>query len=301
MSFAQTVKYELTQQAVKNVCCRKAQLYGLLCCCESEGKGMPIRVTYSDAEVAERAAAGLSPLCNRQLDRESERRGGHRYIHLTFRSRSVERAWFRTPVTAELLGLSECEECTAHFLRGVFLAAGTVSDPKKSAHLELRLSHPDRAELIMNVLTELGLAPSVVRRQDYTGLYYKKIGAIQDFLSVINASQAVFALLNQQIERDIRNNENRATNCVTRNINRSVMATERQLTAIRGLAERGLLPALPEDLQETAKLRLTYTNVSMAELALKHSVPITKSGLNHRLTKIIDIFERLEEDDPSNG
>lgn len=300
MSFAQRVKRELAQQAVKNVCCRKAQLYGLLCCCESEGKGLPIRVTYSDAEVAERAVAGISPLCNRQLDRETEQRGGHRYIHITFRSRSVERAWFRAPVTADVLGLSECMECTAHFLRGVFLAAGTVNDPQKSAHLELRIPNPERAELIMKILVDLGLAPGVVRRQGYTGLYYKKAGAIQDFLSVINASHAVFDVLNKQIEREIRNNENRATNCVTQNIQRSVKATERQLTAIRGLAERGLLPALPEDLQETAKLRLTYFNVSMAELAKKHSVPITKSGLNHRLAKIIEMYERIEETD-SNG
>lgn len=295
MSFAQTVKHELTQLNTKSPCCRKAELYGLLCCCESEGRGMPIRVTYADADVAELAAARIAVFCNRQMDRQTERRGGHRYTHLTFTSKAVERVWFRQPLTAEAFDF-KCEECASHFMRGVFMAAGTVNDPERSFHLEIRLPHAERAAVIAAVLSEAGFEPRVVKRPEYTGLYYKKGNSIQDFLTVIGAMQAVFATLNQQIERDIRNNENRATNCVARNISRSVSANARQLEAIRDLAEAGLLPALPEDLQESAKLRLTYPDATLAELALKHEVPITKSGLNHRMEKIMRTAEKVAKE-----
>ena len=291
MSFAGKVKFELTQLNTKAACCRRAELYGLLCCCESDGKGTPIHVSYADPHVADLAESWIAPLCNRQLEKQTERRGGHRYIHLSFSSKAVERAWFRESLTPESFDL-KCEDCAAHFIRGVFLAAGTVNDPQKSFHLELRLPQSRRAEVVTAVLTEMGLEPGVVERPEYTGLYYKKVNAIQDFFTVIGAMQAVFASLNQQIARDIRNNENRATNCVARNISRSVSANARQLEAIKGLAEAGLLPALPEDLQETAKLRLTYPDATLAELALKHDVPITKSGLNHRFEKILAMAEK---------
>ena len=254
---------------------------------------MPIRVTYADPDVAELASGLIAPLCNRQIEFEAERRGGHRYTHLTFTSKAVERAWFRSPLSAEGLDF-RCEECTACFLRGVFMAAGTVNDPEKSFHLELRLSLAERAQVVSDILTEIGMAPAVIKRNGYIGLYYKKVNVIQDFLTCIGAMQAVFSALNQQIERDIRNNENRATNCVARNISRSVSANARQLEAIRGLAERGLLPALPEDLQETAKLRLTYPDATLSELASRHSESITKSGLNHRLAKIMAMFEQTQ-------
>jgi DNA-binding protein WhiA len=255
-----------------------------------------VRVTYADADVAEAAQGLIAPLCNRQMETETERRGGHRYTHLTFVSKAVERVWFRTPLSVETLDF-RCEECAAHFLRGVFMAAGTMNDPEKSFHLELRFSNFERARMIGEILTELGMPPGVVNRNDHAGLYYKKVNVIQDFLTCIGATQAVFATLNQQIERDIRNNENRATNCVARNISRSVSANARQLEAIRGLAERGLLPALPEDLQETAKLRLTYPDATLSELASRHSGSITKSGLNHRLEKIMAMFEQTQLSD----
>ena len=295
MSFSQTVKRELTQLNTKSLCCRKAELYGLLCCCESDGRGTPIRVTYADADVAELAASRIAVFCNRQMDRQTERRGGHRYTHLSFVSKAVERVWLRESLSVEAFDF-KCEECAAHFMRGVFMAAGTVNDPERSFHLEIRLPHGERVTAVSSVLTEAGFEPGIVKRSDYTGLYYKKGNAIQDFLTVIGAMQAVFATLNQQIERDIRNNENRATNCVARNISRSVSANAKQLEAIRGLAEAGLLPALPEDLQESAKLRLTYPDATLAELALKHQVPITKSGLNHRMEKIMSVAEKVAKE-----
>lgn len=291
MSFAGTVKYELTQLNTKSPCCRRAELYGLLCCCESDGKGNPIRVTYADANVAELAAGRVASLCNKDMERATERKGGHRYTHLTFSSKAVERVWFRTSLTVDALDL-RCDECAAHFVRGVFMAAGSVNDPEKSFHMELRLPQRERALLVAAVLSDMGYPPGVVERPAYTGLYYKKVNVIQDLLTTMGAMQAVFATLNQQIERDIRNNENRATNCVARNISRSVSANARQLEAIKGLAEAGLLPALPEDLQESAKLRLTWPDATLAELALKHDVPITKSGLNHRFEKILALAEK---------
>jgi DNA-binding protein WhiA len=125
-------------------------------------------------------------------------------------------------------------------------------------------------------------------------LYYKTNSAISDLIYYVGGTKSSFDVANTWVEHDIRNNENRATNCVARNISRSVSASQKHITAIEQLAACGRLSGLPEELQQTAALRLENDAASLSELARLHKPPITKSGLNQRLTKLLRAAEELE-------
>ena len=185
-----------------------------------------------------------------------------------------------------------CDSCRSAFLRGSFLALGTVNDPHKSFHMEWKLA-PARARLLSAVLSDQGYPPRMITRTEYVGVYYKDSAAIEDLITLMGSSTVLFEVINSRIERDIRNNENRATNCVARNIEKTIAAATRQMEAINRLVETGKLASLPASLQETAALRYANPDASLDELVTLHSPSISKSGLNHRLKKIVDAADDL--------
>jgi DNA-binding protein WhiA len=132
------------------------------------------------------------------------------------------------------------------------------------------------------------MTPKIVNRRSGNGLYFKNSTLIEEMLTYLKVTQSLFSLMNVKIERDIRNNENRATNCVANNILKAVNASQKHIDAIQKLIDFGRFEALDEELQITAKLRLKYDDVSLMELAKLHEPPISKSGLNHRLKKLMD-------------
>ena len=146
-----------------------------------------------------------------------------------------------------------------------------------------------RAKLISRVIEENGLlTPSQTKRNGKIGLFYRNESAIEDLLTSCGASQALFTLFNSQIEKDIRNLENRATNCVAKNILKTVEAISQQIAAIEKLKEFGFYDELSKEIKTTAELRLDNQEATLTELASMHKPPISKSGLNHRLSKIVD-------------
>jgi DNA-binding protein WhiA len=228
-------------------------------------------------------------------------RGAHRYAAVSFPfKKAAEKLSTLAALPAEeaecetLPRLLEfkCDGCAVHFLRGLFLSCGTVNDPAKSYHLEFKLPDDGRVEPLRILLAESGYEAGLTTRGGTAGLFYKSGNTIQELLAFLGATSSVFDFFNAQIERSIRNDENRATNCVTENINRAIRTGARHLTAIRYLDERDLLGTLPDDLQFTARLRLNNPDVTLAELAELHFPPITKSGVSHRLEKIMAVYEK---------
>jgi DNA-binding protein WhiA len=124
-------------------------------------------------------------------------------------------------------------------------------------------------------------------------VYYKSGADIEEFLTLLNANRALFALINIKIERELRNNVNRAANCETGNIQRAVVASAQQTAAIQKLRESDRWDTLPDALRQTAQLRLDYPDANLVELALLHQPVLTKSGLNHRLQKLKALTEGL--------
>ena len=186
-----------------------------------------------------------------------------------------------------------CSACAAHFLRGAFLCAGSVSNPDRTHHLEFRLPDDGRAICLADLCAACGMEPGITHRNGQCGIFFKRVESICDMLTQLGCVQQVFEILNQQMYNEKRAEEARATNWEAANIGRTVRAGQRQLNAIRRLADRHKLESLPPELQETARLRLQYADIPLAELAALHTPPITKSGLNHRLRKITQAGEEI--------
>lgn len=187
-----------------------------------------------------------------------------------------------------------CKSCAGHFLRGLMISSASVTDPAKSYHLEFRLSNAERVEFLSNFFEERAWKMGCRPLSGGVGLYSKNSNVIEEILTVSGAQNAFFTFLNAKFQRSLRNEVNRTTNCVTRNIGRTVGAAARSCDAIRLLEEHSRLSTLSEELQETARLRIEFPNEPLSSLALRHEPPITKSGLNHRLQKIIDAAKALE-------
>ena len=137
-------------------------------------------------------------------------------------------------------------------------------------------------------------APGITSRGGKFSVFYKNNSAIEDVLTVIGANKTLFEFLDSYVEKDLRNYENRATNCVTSNIAKSVMASSAQVDAIEALIATGAFEELSKDIQATAALKLANPSLTLSELAEIHIPPITKSGLNHRIKKIMELAKQRE-------
>ncbi len=298
MSFTTEICEELLKLPIKKTCCRKAILLGLLLACrrEEEQEGWILYSYY--APTAALTASLLEKVFRVQAELGETVRAGRRTYTVRFRSGSpdlfLEELDRGTQQAAhQVLGF-RCAACQSAFLRGVFLSTATVSDPQKGYHLEMLFPTERRADFVASFLSEVLSSAGRVRRGVRYGCVYKSNGAISDLLYFMGCSKTSFAVADACIERDIRNNENRATNCVASNISRSVDASARQRAAIERLIETRRIDALPEELRYTAELRMEYPSASLLELSLLHTPPITKSGLNRRLSKLLEAAEECE-------
>ncbi len=292
MSFADQVREELCELPIKNACCRRALCEGLLLCAEL-GSGKLLTVRYKQEVVATLASAQIH--LNYAKAPDSEMRGacGHRYYDLSFSAPAAYRCL--SAIGRGELPEFACEGCRNAFLRGAFLATGSINDPQKSFHLEFSLPREPLADALAAHLQSLDYPPRRVRRGDKLGLYYKDSGSVEELVALMGAQHTIFDIINNRIEREIRNNENRATNCVAKNIEKSIAAATAQMEAIGALMEHGRLEGLDEALRESARLRYDNPDASLDELAAMHTHPITKSGLNHRLSKLLELAEKYTE------
>lgn len=295
MSFSSDSKNELVLQNIKSKCCRRAMLYGLLISAElADGR---LTVSYESGDIATVTALMIREIFSKECEMVRRVICGRERFFVTCDSKPlINLVKDYSKDGEELLKLVQfkCGFCEQSFLKGIFLAIGSVNDPQKSFHAELSVSDGVRAEKLDAMLAELGIPARKITRGKKIGLYYKKESDLEELFAKIGANNVAFEIINSKIERDIRNNENRATNFVATNISRSVNATGKQIESIIKLKERGRFEFLPEDLQITAELRLANDDISLSELAALHTPPISKSGLNHRLSKLVEEAERLK-------
>lgn len=295
MSFTYEVCEELLKLPPKKTCCRKAMLYGLLLHSRQTDEGLAAH--FYHREVAELTARLLGGVFRETVTPEETVRAGRKNFLVRVGNSAVSAFLQKLDEEGDRDIAGEvgfrCAACAQAFLRGVFLGCGTVNDPHKGYHLELPLPTKGRADALFDYLAEHVRKPSRSARGNRYSLLYKSNGSIFEFLYYIGCAHTGFDVANVSIEREIRNNENRATNCVTRNISRSVAAAQRQIEAIERLSASGRLESLPEELRQTAKLRTENESASLTELALLHQPPITKSGLNRRLSRLLEEAEEI--------
>ncbi|MFD1418409.1 DNA-binding protein WhiA [Companilactobacillus keshanensis] len=179
------------------------------------------------------------------------------------------------------------------YLRGAFLATGSVNNPETSRyHLEIYSLYESHNESVAKMMNHFGLNARITKRRNGYIVYLKEAEKIADFLQVIGATNAMLKFEDIRIVRDMRNSVNRLVNCENANINKTVEAAERQINNIKYLQTTIGLDSLPQKLQEIAVLRLDNPEVSLKELGeMVPSGSISKSGINHRLRKINQIAE----------
>lgn len=195
---------------------------------------------------------------------------------------------------AEPVGrLTERSCCRRAFLRGAFLASGSISDPEKSYHFEIVCPDEAQAERLRELFASFELDAKILLRKKYYIVYLKEGAQIVDALNIMGAHVALMNLENVRILKEMRGSVNRIVNCETANINKVVGAACRQAEDIRYIQAKIGLDELPPALREMAQIRLEYPDSPLAELGKLCDPPIGKSGVNHRLRKLGEIAEKL--------
>lgn len=186
--------------------------------------------------------------------------------------------------------------CRRAYIRGAFLASGSMSDPEKTYHLEFVNWNKQHSRDLMNLVNTFGVDSKVVERKKYYVVYLKEGTQIVDLLNIMEGHVALMELENLRILKEMRNNVNRIVNCETANLNKTVSASVRQTEDIEYIERHIGLSSLPENLEDVARLRLKHRDATLKELGAKLDPPVGKSGVNHRLRKISEIAEKLRDD-----
>ena len=289
MSFSSEQKTEIITQSYKSACCRRALLHGIIFT-KAKVQNNEIVLALESNE----SASFFGKLCfeffGKTPNISTSSSGGRRRI-LSFFSPACERYISEIESNDSKNFIQKCQYCKMNFLKGIFLACGRVSDPEKQYNLEFAPS--ERIEKLDVFLNSIGISLKHIRRRNEEILYSKHSGVVEDFFAAAGMNTTAFDLMNSKIENEIRNNVNRVRNCETNNILKAVSSSMKQIAAIEELERANLLSTLPEELEVTARLRLNHKDLSLAQLSSISVPPISKSGISHRLNKIIDISSRL--------
>lgn len=182
-----------------------------------------------------------------------------------------------------------------YFLRGAFLVCGNVSDPVKDYHLEFAVPHMNLAKDLARIISETELlgTPKTVRRKGSYVVYIKESDAIADLLTYIGAPMSALEIMQQKIYKSVRNKVNRQINSETANSNKTALASAKQIAAIEKISRECGLDSLTPDLRELAQIRLDNPEYNLRELGEALSTPISRSGVNHRLARIMKIADKI--------
>ena len=298
MSFSSEAKAELCQQKPDRKCCALAESYGVLLYCNTFS-AREIRIITASSHFAQRLPRLFRRAFNLSFDVLPSSAEGKQSFSVTD---SEKLSQIFTAFGAEIdstlshhinFGVIEEDCCRSSFIRGAFLAGGSVTDPEKRYHLELATPHHSVSREAFSVLLDLGFSPKETQRGGNSLLYFKQADAIADFFTSIGAPRTAMAVMTAKVEKEMRNTVTRQINCDNANADKTVAAAQAQLVAIRRIARDYGLDALPEPLRDAALLRIANPEASLSDLVLLSDPPVTKSCLNHRLKKIMT-FEPKE-------
>ena len=302
MSFSASAKAEVSRILPNKYCCALAECFGILLFCNSfSAEG--IRIITESREFA----YILPKLFRKAFDMNFDS-----YPSLESPGKLVFQIWdpekidvimesfgFETQDTLALhinLPVVEEECCRASFLRGAFLAGGSVTDPGKRYHMEITTTHQAVARESRTIILEsMGFSPKTAARGGGQVLYLKQNELISDFLTYLGAPVAAMGIMEARLEKELKNRVNRRCNCDDANTSKVVEAAQEQLNAIRILQETGKLDAMPLKLKQAALARQANPSASLSELASLMEPPITKPAMNNRMKKLLQMAKEAEK------
>lgn len=318
MSFSGTVKNELCKLETLDPCCYIAELAAVVRTGSAVRKsltgGWELRIVTENAAFARRIFStirklfGYTPSVSIRKSRKLKKHTS--YIVSLTEWRMVEKVLQKLHIRLEAHAGQEQVEihadiksllkngcCRKAYLRGAFLAAGSISDPEKTYHLEISYHSLHAAREVQALMRKFHLNAKIVKRKENYVAYLKEGEHIVDFLNIIGAHTALMDLENVRIIKEMRNNINRVVNCETANLEKTVNASLRQVENIRFIKEYIGFDKIPENLREIAELRLVYHEANLKELGEMLSPTLGKSGVNHRLRKLDEIAEQARDTD----
>ena len=297
MSFSTQVKAELCRAPLNRKCCAQAEAYGVLLYC-SLSTAAEVRITTESPEFAQRLPQLFQKAFQVRFDRLPAEGAGKRIFSITAPDKlsALWSVFGHDPAEALVHHINyavlEEDHCRTAFLRGAFLAGGSVTDPAKRYHLELAPSHLSVSRELHALLLEMGFSPKESRRKANAITYFKQSNAIEDFLTAMGSPLAAMDLMNAKAEKDLRGSINRRVNCDAANLDKAVDAAQGQIEAIYKLEERGMLENLPDKLKEAVDLRMAHPELTLSQLAELCDPPVSKSAFNHRLRKLVELANR---------
>ncbi len=301
MSFSSEVKKELCRAPLHRKCCALAESCGVLLYAGAFTSGEARVVTESD-EFAQRLPKLFQKAFSVRFDARSGGNGAGKNIFRITDPKKLACIWqalgyaltqhFALHLNFALL---EEDHCRNAFLRGAFLAGGSVTDPHKRYHLELATAHLQVGRETEALLRDMGFEPKSVLRGGNAVTYFKHSENIEDLLTLLGAPSAAMELMAAKVEKSMRNTVNRRVNCDAANLDKSVDASRTPVEALTQLKETGALAALPAGLQAVAEARLRLPELSLSELAAAFDPPLTKSCLNHRMRKLMQLAKEEKE------
>ena len=298
MSFAGDVKTELCRLAMNRKCCVQAECYGILLYCNTFS-AREIRIITENEALAQRLPVLFKKAFKITFDRLPEGEGKHVFA-ITDREKLeiIQQTFGGGPGSLALhinYGVLEERCCRVSFLRGAFLAGGSVTDPLKGYHLELVTSHRSVSREVYALLLDMEFSPKETERSGSSVLYFKQSNTIEDLLTTMGAPVSAMHIMEAKVEKDLRNSVNRRVNCETANLTKVVDAAMEQVAAIERLMDSELWITLPPKLRQTAKLRCDNPEATLTELAELCEPPVTKSAMNHRLRKLMALAGTLDQ------
>lgn len=190
--------------------------------------------------------------------------------------------------------------CDAAFLRGAFLSCGTASDPNKSYHIEFVVPFKTLSMDLLKILNDYGIKAKHMIRRYVNVIYVKDSESIEDLLTLMGAQMAALEIMNIKIYKDMRNLTNRRNNFENANLSRTVYASFDQVSAIEKLKKSGAFNDLPDDLKQVALLRAENPDASLREIGEMCSPLMSRSAVNHRLKKLIELSEKTQKEEIKN-
>ena len=302
LSFSASAKAEICRNVPNKHCCALAECFGILLFCNSFHAGS-IRIITESREFANLLPKLFKKAFQMDFDvQPNEDCKGKLNFQITDPDKISDiMEWYGFDPEDTLsmhinLAVIEEECCKAAFLRGAFLAGGSVTDPSKGYHMELNTTHQSVSREGFSLIQEaVGFAPKTAARGGGQVLYFKQSDLISDYLTYLGAPVAAMGIMEAKLEKELNNNVNRRCNCDDANISKVVEAAQEQLNAIAILRKQGILEQIPVKLMQAAMAREQHPEASLTELAAMMEPPITKPAMNHRLKKLVQMAQEAEK------
>ena len=292
MSFSGEIKEELSKHCARARHCQLAELSALIGMCgeihREENGSFGLKIYTENISVIRKCFTLLEKTFNIKNDIVVRRNAGKDNYSYYIYAKGEELMAIRDTIVQAVC-------CKRAYIRGAFIASGSMSDPSKSYHFEIVCNDMRQAEHLRDMMNSFDVDAKIVQRKRTYVVYLKEGSQIVDILNVMEAHVALMELENVRIMKEMRNSVNRKVNCETANINKTVSAAVRQMEDITYIRDQIGFEKLPEGLRDVALTRLAYPEAALKELGQLMANPLGKSGVNHRLRKLSEIAQQLRE------